>query len=303
MPSTPPASPSDAPSPFADRLREAISDRGLSLAQIHRRLEEVGSPVSAATLSYWRSGARHPEGAMSRAAIDELERILLLPPRTLSDLVPDTRRAGQIPVPGVPFSDAEIGKLVAETFERLDADPRSWSREVSSMNVAYVRADGGVQEYTSRSLVQVMTKTVRSVGIVFDVPFSEEVPELPEVYAISGGQISGTYQHPSRFLMGARFILDAPITAPNSFLMEYGLHLPDGFAPERFAVHGLLRKSRELIVEVRFPPGVHPSWIQEVEEQEDGEIIIPRTMSGSSIHAARRGFGPGRLGIRWGFDD
>lgn len=303
MASTPPASSADTPTPFADRLRDAIAERGLSLAQIHRRLNDAGSPVSATTLGYWRSGARHPEGAMSRAAIDELERILLLEPRTLSDLIQATRRTGQIASLGEPFSDAEIGRMVIETHERLNVAPQSWSREVSSMNVAYVRADGGVREYTSRSLVQVMTKTVSSVGIVFEVPISEEVAELPVAYAISGGQITGTYEHPTRFLIGARFVLDAPVTAPHSFLMEYGVHIPDGFAPERFAVHGLLRKSRELVVEVRFPPEVRPAWIHEVEEQEDGETVIPRTMSGSSIHAARRGFGPGRLGLRWGFDD
>lgn len=46
---------------FANALREATARSGLSLTQIHLRLRDRGNPVSIATLSYWRSGERHPE--------------------------------------------------------------------------------------------------------------------------------------------------------------------------------------------------------------------------------------------------
>ncbi|ALJ19973.1 hypothetical protein [Microbacterium sp. No. 7] len=291
-----------SPSPFAAALREAIAARRISLARLHRRLADAGSPVSAATLSFWRSGARRPEGAASLAAVSELEHLLGLAPRSLTSLIGPTRRVGRSRTPGIAMSDEEISAALEETRAQLGTDPQSWLRETSSVNIAVVGANGGAREYTSRALVQATTRVVRAIPIIFRVPLVTEQPDRPEVYAISGGAITAVHQHPSGHLMGARFELDAPVAAPGDFIVEYGIRVPESYPPDRYAVHGVLRASRELVVQVRFPPGIRPAWVQEVEDDEDGELVIPRTMTGSTVHATRRGFGPGSLGIRWGFD-
>ena len=57
---------------FAASFRDAINARGLTLARLHEQLRARGNSVSMATLSYWRSGARRPEGAQSMAALSDL---------------------------------------------------------------------------------------------------------------------------------------------------------------------------------------------------------------------------------------
>jgi hypothetical protein len=41
---------------FPAAFAEALSRRGVSLSWLHRRLVELGHPVSPTALSYWRSG-------------------------------------------------------------------------------------------------------------------------------------------------------------------------------------------------------------------------------------------------------
>ena len=83
------------PDGFAEALRAAIAARGVSLVWLRDRLAYRGSPVSLTTLSYWRSGDRHPEGAGSYAAIREIENLLGLPEDALAskDRSPPPRRS------------------------------------------------------------------------------------------------------------------------------------------------------------------------------------------------------------------
>src|SRR5690606_34148545 len=81
---------------FAEALSAAIRVRGLTLSRLHDRLVARGNPVSMATLSYWRSGARHPEGAQSLAAVTDLEELLDLDRGTLVDRLRPTLRTGPL---------------------------------------------------------------------------------------------------------------------------------------------------------------------------------------------------------------
>lgn len=79
-------------SAFAEAFDAAVADRGVSLSSLHRRLAELATPVSVATLSYWRSGRSVPERATSLAAVGVLEEVLGLGPGALATHLRPVRR-------------------------------------------------------------------------------------------------------------------------------------------------------------------------------------------------------------------
>jgi hypothetical protein len=91
------------------------------------------------TLSYWRSGARHPEGSRSAAAVEELERLLLLPPRSLTARIGPSKRPGQTGRLGAAFAD-DREQLVHEVIAELATDPQEALREIWASVVANASA-------------------------------------------------------------------------------------------------------------------------------------------------------------------
>lgn len=68
---------------FAAVLDQALRDRKLPLERIAAKLTEANTPVSTASLSYWRSGQRRPTKPSSLQAVAQLEHILATPPGAL----------------------------------------------------------------------------------------------------------------------------------------------------------------------------------------------------------------------------
>ena len=52
----------------------------------------------------------------------------------------------------------------------------------------------------------------------------------------------------------------------------------------------------------RFHPDAVPDWCDELVETAEGTVVtaLPRPR-GTSVHQVRRAFGPGALGLRWGY--
>ncbi|WP_460797122.1 hypothetical protein [Microbacterium sp. GXF0217] len=67
--------------------------------------------------------------------------------------------------------------------------------------------------------------------------------------------------------------------------------------------HGLDRQNRQVVIWVRFPDGAVPDWCEEYTDAGTDHAVKPLTIGPRSVHVARFGFGPGVLGIRWGFDE
>lgn len=74
---------------FSAALDQALRAQNLPLERIASRLAEASTPVTTATLSYWRTGQRSPSRPRSLRAVGQLERLLDLTPGTLSDLLAD----------------------------------------------------------------------------------------------------------------------------------------------------------------------------------------------------------------------
>lgn len=109
--------------PFSDALSRSIERSGMTLEQIASALAEAGTPVSMATLSYWRSGRAAPRRAGSRKAVEQLEQLLGTGPGRLVSLLdpsPSTSWDPQALLPSV----AEARAMLAR--HGLDLD-RHWN--------------------------------------------------------------------------------------------------------------------------------------------------------------------------------
>lgn len=284
-------------------LRRAITARGVTLAWLHERLTAHGNPVSMATLSYWRSGARRPEGAQSRAALDSIEELLHLAPGTLTRHLGPTIRIGPVGAPRFPLVQEDLLEAaVIEAFAALDSTLPETSRDVSTHSVTEVGPDGAMTSRTTRTLIQAV------VGEVATVPYLELSPGVPTpapyFRAISGAHVTKLYSHPSGEVHGALFELERPLGPAQTGLLEWSMDLPPDYPPAMETGHGVSRQSRELLLWTRFHPDALPDWIEETEETPSGTVHTPLSLDGgTTIHQIRRRFGPGMLILRWGYGE
>ncbi|KQR40114.1 hypothetical protein [Microbacterium sp. Leaf159] len=287
---------------FAASFRDAINARGLTLARLHEQLRARGNSVSMATLSYWRSGARRPEGAQSMAALSDIEQLLHLEPGSLTALLGTTNRTGPLGPNQFPLDEQELEQAVKEAFAALGAEYPDTSRELTTHSVTDVDADGNVSYSITRSIVQ------STVGTVASIPFLEMTPGVstpaPIIHAVAGGRIAARYSHPNGEVHGVLFELDVPLTAPSTSMVEWSVEYPPGYPPQRETGHAVARQCRELLVWTRFHPDALPDHIEERAETPAGTKSTVLSLEGrNSVHQVRRAFGPGLLGVSWTYAD
>lgn len=282
---------------FSATLRTAIADRGVTLVWLRDRLADRGNPVSLTTLSYWRSGRRHPEGAASRSAIAEIERLLDLPENHLTSRLGPGRRVGPLAAPVPPFEARSVNDAVEETSQELAA-PFGMFREVSTHVVADVDETGVLRRRWIRMLVQVTS------GTVSEYPWVEVVEgdDGPPVFGDAvGARIARTYDHPSGSAYGVVFELERPVSAPGTALLEWVTDYPYDEVPTLECMHGRSRTGGDLTLWVRFHPDRLPNRWQEFtdhDEPGDDRPVDP----GTTTHVFRSRFGPGVFGLRWRFE-
>lgn len=287
---------------FAASFRDAINARGLTLARLHEQLRARGNSVSMATLSYWRSGARRPEGAQSMAALTDIEQLLHLEPGSLTALLGTTNRTGPLGPNLFPLDEHELEEAVKDAFAALGAEYPDTSRELTTHSVTDVDAAGNVAYSITRSIVQ------STVGTVSSIPFLEMTPGIstpaPFIDAVAGGRISARYSHPNGEVHGVLFELDVPLTAPSTAMVEWSVAYPPDYPPQRETGHAVARQCRELLVWTRFHPDALPDRLDERVETPDGSKTAELSLEGrNSVHQVRRAFGPGLLGVSWSYDD
>lgn len=285
---------------FAGALRDAINAKGVTLSWLQQRLKRRGNRVSLATLSYWRSGARRPEGVQSLAALVDIEELLGLEDGALTRLLPSSKRTGPLGPSQFPIDEEAIEEAVKEAYAALGTPYPDPSREVTTHSVTDVDAQGNLAFSSTRSLLQATAGTVRAT------PFLELTPGVrttPPIFtAVSGGRIAGRYSHSSGEVHGVLFELDVPLTAPDTTMVEWSVEYPADYPPTRETGHGVSRQCRELLVWTRFHPDALPDWCEERIETPTGVTITPVALNGSgSVHQLHRSFGPGAVELRWGY--
>lgn len=289
---------SGAANGFSGALRDAIDARGVSLVWLRDHLADLGSPVSLTTLSYWRTGRRHPEGAGSLAAISAIEELLGVPQGHLLASVPRSRRTGPLPTPKVPIDDVAVRSATEETLDALGAAPLAALRDVSTQVVADVDERGRISRRWTRILAQATSGTVRELPWVEVAPSPTSSP--PRFSELVGARLARTHRHSSGFVNGYVFELERPVDAPDTALFEWVTELDDDYPEESNVAHFVARPARETLIWVRFHPDHLPTWCDELTDQEEPRRLDLGT--GHTVHAVRSRFGPGVLTVRWGFD-
>ncbi|MGY1550319.1 hypothetical protein ACW5CM_00885 [Microbacterium sp. A588] len=286
---------------FATLFRAAIVERGVTMTWLRERLADGGNPIAAATLSYWRSGARRPEGSRSIAAVEEIESLLALERGALVSLIGPTHRVGPIGRVQYPLAHDRLEQLTAETFTGLGAAVLDPARDVSTTAVTEVGADGFVISRTTRTLLQ------STSGTITDVPYIDMTPGAPTpaplFSMLGGGRISRRYSHPSGEVHGAMMELERPLGPAQTAMIEWKLEYPPGYPGTSETGHGVARRCRDLMLWTKFHPDALPTWLEEVQETPDDTTVTPLCLDGATaIHQVRQGWGPGMLILRWGYD-
>ncbi|RHW25995.1 hypothetical protein D0Z08_16845 [Nocardioides immobilis] len=292
------SSPADPDDGFAASLRAAIGARDVTLVWLRDRLAARGSPVSLTTLSYWRSGRRHPEGASSFAAIAEIEQLLGLPESYLTNRLGPHRRVGPLAAPVPPFEARPVSGAAEETTEALGA-PFGVFREITTHIVADVDETGVLRHRWIRMVVQVTSGTVSEYPWIEVVEGEDGPPAFTSAY---GARLTRTYDHPSGTAYGVVLELERRVSAPDTAALEWVTDFPYDEAPTLECMHGRSRSGGELLLWVRFHPSRLPAWWAEFTDDGAAPTATRSLDTGTTAHVFRRSFGPGVFGLRWGFD-
>ncbi|WP_435746398.1 hypothetical protein [Microbacterium sp. PMB16] len=291
-------------SAFAEAFSGAITARGVSLSWLHRTLTERANPISVATLSYWRSGERHPEGSRSLAALEDIEHLLGLDAGSLLNLINTRTRLGPLAPARNPFTETQVAEAAEETLALLDAPPIDVTRDLSAHIVSEVDENGVLRSRRSQILVQAVAPFVHEV--TYSLMSADVTIDRPD-FALRGATLVRDHLHPSGHVYACVLQLDTPLVIGGTTMLEVTAAPPPSSSVERPLEDEtgafVMRPIRDLVVWTRFHRDALPDWIDEIERvSADSELIARPLRPQESVHQSRRDFGPGILGVRWGFD-
>lgn len=288
------------PASFPDALRAAIAQRDVSLEWLHRRLTALGTPVSVATLSYWRSGRSQPEHQTSLEALGTLEELLYLPTGHLQSRLRPSRR------PGPAGSSKSLGELmggsaaVRHALRQLGYDPDDYESMVeTSTQVTFdVDAHGRGRSAVTRSVWKALRDGAQGQPFVFRMKGSSG--SIPEFRAVSGCSIGKSHTDLDSGTFATEVLLERALLAGETAICEHRVLLPADASADPFYEIYPTRRLSEAMLWIRFDPArvpVHCEAYTEDSRTLDTHILSLR--GSTSAHHVVRNFGPGKMGIRW----
>jgi hypothetical protein len=292
--------PQGGPASFSEALSAAVAERGVSLEWLRSRLADLGTPLSVATLSYWRSGRRQPEHQTSLHAIETLEEVLYLPAGHLTSRLGPSRRRGPRARPLTLAERMSATPGTRAVLERLGYDPdsRESLHETSTQVVLDVDMEGRGRSVVTRSVFEALSDGARALPEIFELDQPGGPP--PEFRAVSGCAIGATHLDPEAGTFGYEIVLERPLRAGETAIAEHEVVIPVEAPVGTFFEIAIGRRVREAVLWVRFDPRRVPALCEAYTE----DTAIPETkvlsVSGTtSVHHIVRNAGPGTLGIRW----
>jgi hypothetical protein len=282
---------------FPDAFAEALRRRGVTLAWLHERLVECGSPVSTTALSYWRSGRSQPERGTSLDALTEIERLLRVTSGHLTSLLGPSRRPG--PRPG----ERSMQELFAETpgvvpalaalgFEGLYDELVEQLRHIT----VDVDANGQARSMEVRAIMQARHDGARRTPLIVTL---DDLSLAPTFIPVAGCSIGRSFIDPETGVFAAELLVDHTLAKDETCLYELAIELAQP-SDDDWIDHYAARRLGELLIWVRFDESRVPSRVERYVQTEYADETEDISLGGgSSVHALARGFGPGMLGIRW----
>ncbi|WP_285728255.1 hypothetical protein [Psychromicrobium xiongbiense] len=300
----------EVPGAFAEAFRGALDSRGLPLTRLRERLMARGNPISLATLSYWRSGARQPDPVLRREVIADIEEILALNAGDLAGFAARASPGNQLPPMARQFptldNAADPARAFLEAKQALNGPPDDSLRITSFQIVTDVGLDGLLARSTFHFLVECIKGTLDRFVFSIVPDKADFEPLILEV--LGGGTVIDRYLSPHRTVQAVSVELDRPLDVGESAMVAIQLEVPSDGAfnnPfERVVAAPAYHHSHKLVNWVRFDPRNVPDWFEEIEIIGGVERRSPRWLDASaSIHLVRWNFGPGSVTLRWGYGE
>lgn len=283
---------------FPTALRAAIAASGRSLESLRRRLQDRGTPVSIATLSYWQSGRSVPQRATSIEAVGHLEDILELAPGLLVSTLGPARRPGP-PRAVRPAADLPMDAPVA----RRALEGLGFTRYLELVNVTVhdtleVDEHGIERLRTVRHVLRATRDGAQRMAALLTV--EEPGGDTAEFSAVSGGRLGRVVSEPDQGVFVAELLLDRPLRAGETAAVEHQVRLPRDLSRRHSVEYYLVHRVTEIMLWVRFHPAKLPRIIEGYTVVDGEASSLPLTLDGATSvqHVAHR-IGPGTVGVRW----
>lgn len=287
-------------SPFASALRTAIERRGLGLGRIAARLEEAGTPVSTATLSYWRSGRSQPGRQTSLTCLATLEKVLHVEPGALVGQLgrPAARGRNQAP----PTWGALWNELpqIAAAFDLVDQSDEDHLTRVSHHDTIHVGPDR-----TERgSRIQQVMRAERDGVDRFVVMHGVDDPAfpLPEIRPLVRCKVGRVVPNPQTGVLTAEMLLLRPLRRGELVEVAYEVHPRPPYPPARLYERRRRFNNRQYVLEVRFHPDALPTRCERYITPVDGETTTEEIALDPADHSflvVELDGRPGVVGARW----
>lgn len=284
---------------FARALDAAITDRGVTLSYLHRRLAELATPVSVATLSYWRSGRSEPERQTSLAAVDVLEEVLGLEPGALATRLAPVRR------PKPPGSEVPIEELtghpdaVRAALRQLDFDTTHDELAEDAMALSLDLDEQG-RAYRMSALLRwrALVPGAQRVPLVVTLDRTDE--GAPVVEPRAGLSVGRSHVDLEHGLHVTELVLERPLDKGEAGFGEYEVRLQGRPRQNDVLAYYATRRVSQALVWARFHPDAVPRRFEAFDVLDGEETTGPMDLRGAnSLHRRTASYGPGTLGIRW----
>jgi hypothetical protein len=289
-----------APEEFHEALRAAIAASGLSLESLRRRLDERGTPVSIATMSYWQSGRSRPQRGSSLRAVLHLEELLQLPHGHLVDRIGPRRRPflpqQELTAGGLPIDHPDAEQALAD----LGFGPVQDLVDVTIHDTLDVDHEGVERVRTIRNVVRAVKNGAQRIPalLTIDVPSGQSAEFVP----VSGCRLGRQVSRPEVGVFAAELVLDRPLRLGETAAAEHRVLLPRDDGPKQCIESYLLREVTELVLWVRFSPERLPATVEAYSDLGGRQTSRPVRLTGAtSVQHVLHHVGPGVVGLRWTF--
>jgi hypothetical protein len=290
--------------PFPAALQAAVRASDLGRDRILDRLLRGGTPISAATLSYWQSGRSRPERPASLAALAGLEVVLGVGEGALSRLLEPPRPRGRhTPVEqtamGVvmPYGDA-----MQRTLDEVDMKWGSSLNWISQHDRVEIGVDGGQCGLWIRAVL-CATQDGPDRCVYFHHVDEPGIP-LPEVRPLRGCRLGAVHAEPEVGLKTVELLFPHALSRGEALLIEWFVSYTPPYPQDGNYDRTFRLPLREYVLEVQFTAPALPVrcvqyWAPETgEPSAEGERPLGLDEDGRAILVALD-LAPGRRGMRW----
>lgn len=282
-----------AAQPFAAEFDRAIQRAGTTLVQLRSDLSSLGTSVSLSTLSYWRSGARRPEGHRSVSAVTVIERVLKLDPGALTRHLP---MAQQVQLDERDIEAVmERGPEVVTMLERLGGlDVRDLS-EISTHLTMDLDENGDMRKFSYRTIWRANRDRLTAAPFIITLEPSIGYPELTKLVGFCAGPMLA---NEDKTVFGCRLEFTQPPARGAQVITEVHGCLPPGLSEPDLS-HSLPRNVTELVLWLRFHRQKVPVSAESYTTRDGITRTQPLTVDGPNLFTRHDHEPAGVIGISW----